>query len=141
GLRRRQRAAARLHPRAPRDGPPGRAGARLRGGQDRVEGQVMREAAVEETKRDDRSVAELASELGSTAAALYERLDLPRQMREHPYRTLAVAAGVGYVLGGGLFTPLTAALVRVGARAALLPVLQSSILAAAEPDEGGRDLF
>lgn len=80
-----------------------------------------------EINEANRSVSELASELGSTAAELYERLDVARQLQEHPYRTLAIAAGVGYVLGGGLFTPLTGTLVRMGSRAMLLPMMQAAL--------------
>lgn len=89
-----------------------------------------------EINEGERSVGELASELGETAMELYQRMDIPKQIHEHPYRTLAVAAGIGYVLGGGLFTPLTGALVRVGARVALLPMLQSTVgnLAGAEDE-------
>ena len=87
-----------------------------------------------EINEGERSVGEIASEIGSAAAELYDRLDIWRQLQEHPYRTLAVAAGIGYVLGGGLFTPLTGALVRVGARAALLPLLQSTLAGGIEEE-------
>jgi hypothetical protein len=41
------------------------------------------------------------------------------RMRTHPYATLAAAAGVGYVLGGGLPSRLTAVLLALGSRMAL----------------------
>lgn len=88
-----------------------------------------------EINQGERSVSEIASEIGEAAMELYERLDIGRQLQEHPYRTLAVAAGIGYVLGGGLFTPLTGALVRVGARAALLPLLQSTLAGRGEEEQ------
>ena len=34
-------------------------------------------------------------------------VSIERQLGRRPYATLAAAAGVGYVLGGGLATPLT----------------------------------
>ena len=37
----------------------------------------------------------------------------------HPFRTVGLAAGAGFVLGGGLFTPLTARALGVGVRLAL----------------------
>ena len=83
-----------------------------------------------------RPVKEIASDLGSAAAELYRRVDLGRQLQEHPYRTLLLAAGVGYVIGGGLFTPLTRHLLGVGMRVAVLPALQSSLLAQAGLHEG-----
>lgn len=45
----------------------------------------------------------------------------------NPYALLAAAAGVGYVLGGGLFTPFTRRLVRVGLKAMVLPVAASHL--------------
>ena len=52
---------------------------------------------------------------------------LARQTREHPGRFVAAAVGVGYVLGGGLFSRLTARIVgtaiRIGLRTALLPLV------------------
>lgn len=78
-------------------------------------------------RSSDRSLGDIAGDLAGTAAELYERLELRRQLHQHPYRTLAAAAGVGYVLGGGLFTPLTGSLVRLGMRAMLLPMLQQTM--------------
>jgi pilus assembly protein TadC len=94
-----------------------------------------------EINQGDRSVSELAQELGSTAAELYERLDIARQIQEHPYRTLAVAAGVGYVLGGGLFTPLTGTLVRLGSRAMLLPVMQAAMQSMGVAEDESQQYF
>ena len=57
---------------------------------------------------------------------------LVRQTREHPGRSVAMAVGVGYVLGGGLFSRLTARIVgaglRIGLRTALLPFVMESLV-------------
>jgi hypothetical protein len=57
---------------------------------------------------------------------------LVRQTREHPGRSVAMAVGVGYVLGGGLFSRLTARLVgtglRIGLRTVLLPFVTEGLL-------------
>jgi hypothetical protein len=37
------------------------------------------------------------------------------------------AAGIGYVLGGGLFSPMTSRLLKVGLRLALVPVIKSQL--------------
>ena len=79
-----------------------------------------------------RTVQQIASDVGNAASELYAKLDLGRELRDHPYRTLAIAAGVGYVIGGGLFTPLTAGLLRVGVRAAAIPAFQSMLANAME---------
>jgi hypothetical protein len=50
----------------------------------------------------------------STAAEL-ER-SLIEAVRQRPYRTLGAAAGIGYLLGGGLRSPLTGILFTMAAR-------------------------
>lgn len=56
-----------------------------------------------------------------------------RQAKAHPWRSLALAVGVGYVLGGGLFSALTARLLgagtRLALRAAVVPMLAQNIAA------------
>src|SRR6185503_14197804 len=63
---------------------------------------------------------------------LREAIDLQDLANRHPYGTVAAALGIGYVLGGGLFTRLTARLlgfgVRVGLRLAVVPVLKEQIV-------------
>ena len=57
---------------------------------------------------------------------------LARQTRKHPGRFVAVAMGVGYVLGGGLFSRLTARIVgtaiRIGLRTAVVPFVMEGLL-------------
>lgn len=59
------------------------------------------------------------------------RLDIQNRIEQHPYRTLAAALGIGYVLGGGLFTRLTGRIVgtgfRLGVRLAALPILKDQV--------------
>ena len=57
--------------------------------------------------------------------------DLPRRVREHPYQTLLVAAGVGYLLGGGLFTRLTLNVFKLGARVAAIPIVRAELFGVA----------
>jgi hypothetical protein len=71
------------------------------------------------------------------AAAIEERVN------RNPYGSIAAAVGIGYVLGGGIFTPLTSRIValglRIGIRLAVLPMLKDeiSVLADALGGEGG----
>jgi hypothetical protein len=57
--------------------------------------------------------------------------DLKTQFDQHPYGALAAAVGVGYVLGGGFFTPLTERLAKLmlkaGIRAALVPFVAARL--------------
>ena len=80
--------------------------------------------------------------VGHTAEQMWDRtrdsfsdfsdaVDLKGRVNRHPYGTVAAALGIGYVLGGGLFTPLTAGFVRLGIRLglrlAVLPLLKQEV--------------
>lgn len=77
--------------------------------------------------REGRNFQQILSDIGQSTMELYERVDLPRQLEEHPYRTLGIAAGLGYVLGGGLFTGFTGRAVGIGTRVLLLPLVQATL--------------
>jgi hypothetical protein len=57
--------------------------------------------------------------------------DLAAIVVAHPAGAIAAAIGVGYVLGGGVFTRLTSGLLRLGLRLgvqfALLPALENEV--------------
>lgn len=53
---------------------------------------------------------------------------LSDRVREHPYQSLLIALGVGYILGGGLFTRLTLNMLRAGVRVATIPVIQGELV-------------
>jgi hypothetical protein len=89
--------------------------------------------------------------VGHTAEQVWDRtrdsfsemgdaLDIKGRVHRHPYGTVAAAIGIGYVLGGGLFTPLTGGIVRlglrIGLRLAVLPLLKQEV---AELVEGLED--
>jgi hypothetical protein len=65
-------------------------------------------------------------------ADLGQALDLKGRVERNPYGTLAIAVGVGYVLGGGLFTPLTGRILKLGVRLAALPFVKDELLGMAE---------
>lgn len=75
---------------------------------------------------------QLWSEARGAASDLGQTLDLRGRVERHPYGMIAAAAGVGYVLGGGLFTPLTARILRLGLRLAALPFVKEELLGMAE---------
>jgi len=52
--------------------------------------------------------------------------------REKPWVSLAAAFGVGYALGGGLFSPTTGRILRLGVKLAAVPVVQNVLLDLAE---------
>jgi hypothetical protein len=76
--------------------------------------------------------------LSRRSADVRKRLDgwsatIIKQTRANPGRSVALALGAGYVLGGGLFTGLTARLLgaalRIGIRVAVVPLVTDSIAA------------
>lgn len=88
-------------------------------------------------------VGERVDQLGSSAQQFFTDargavhdlgagLDLKGRVQRNPYGMVAAALGVGYVLGGGLFTPLTARLLRVGVRLAMLPFVKDELMGMAE---------
>ncbi len=73
-----------------------------------------------------------SQELRDTAADFGRALDMRGRVQRHPYLMVAAAAGLGYVLGGGLFTRTTARLLGVAGRVAALPVVRSELVGLAE---------
>jgi hypothetical protein len=76
--------------------------------------------AVEEAKAFKEAVA-------SQATSFSQSIDLRGRVQKNPIAMVAAAAGIGYVLGGGLFSPLTARLLRYGLRLALIPLVKSQL--------------
>jgi hypothetical protein len=61
---------------------------------------------------------------------LCRTLDIEERLQRNPYGMVAGALGIGFVLGGGLFTRLAARILGAGIRVGLmaaLPVLEKSI--------------
>jgi hypothetical protein len=67
----------------------------------------------------------LREQLTAGAQRVAEQLELERRLRENPMGTLAIAAGAGFVLGGGLWPAL-----RPFARAAFRTMLSPQNLVA-----------
>lgn len=72
----------------------------------------------------------LQSGAGELGAALKEQVD------NNPIRSVLIAAGIGYVLGGGLAAPLTRQLVRLALRNLLWPSLGSPLASAWQAFQG-----
>lgn len=85
----------------------------------------------ERVLRQSRALGEdargLAKELSEAAKEVRARMDLSTSVQAHPLGALVAAAGLGYLLGGGLFSPLTGRLLGFGARALVVPVLKAQL--------------
>ena len=75
---------------------------------------------------------QLVDEAKGAVQQLGDSLDLRGRVERHPYGMVLAAFGVGYVLGGGLFTPTTARVVRLGMKLAALPLVKDELLGMAE---------
>lgn len=64
----------------------------------------------------------LREDVAEVVAQVRERRIPQRYYRHNPYIVLAAAAGVGYVAGGGIFSPFTRRLVRIGMKALFVPI-------------------
>ena len=89
------------------------------------------------------SAQEAWSRTRETVNELKDRLDLDGRVNRNPYGMMAAALGVGYVLGGGFFSPLTARIFRIGlrlgVRMAAIPFLENEIRGFADSVMAGSD--
>jgi hypothetical protein len=83
------------------------------------------------------SAHQLLEEARSTFEDLGQAIDLRGRVQRHPYAMVAAAVGVGYVLGGGLFSALTFRLLGVGVRVAAIPLVKQQLLGLAEAAVSG----
>lgn len=125
-------------------------GTRSNGQRRRNHGDVERGGDMTVGQRVDRindNAQEAWTKTRDAVKDLKETLDVDGRVDRHPYGTLAAALGIGYVLGGGLFSPLTARIVglglRLGLRMAAVPFLQRELMGMAaalgqeaEPEDG-----
>lgn len=65
------------------------------------------------------------------AQQLYERvrgdMSPAKIYRDNPFAVVAAAAGVGYLLGGGLFSPFTRRIVRIGLKGLIIPIASTQL--------------
>jgi hypothetical protein len=105
--------------------------------QDPIEGDVVHHASrmVGEAKAFGRS-------LGAASTRMSDQLDLAGRVQRNPIASVLVAAGVGYVLGGGLFSRVTRDALRLGLKLAIIPFAkgQFSSLSGSDDSRGGEPL-
>jgi len=83
------------------------------------------------------SAHQLIEEARSTFEDLGSAVDLRGRVQRHPYAMVAAALGVGYVLGGGLFSRLTFRVLGIGVRVAAIPLVKHQLLDLAEAAVSG----
>jgi hypothetical protein len=85
------------------------------------------ERVMDHAKRMAEEARAFKEAVASQAETFTRSIDLRGRVQRNPLGMVAAAAGVGYVLGGGLFSPLTGRLLRVGLRLALIPLVKSQL--------------
>lgn len=65
-----------------------------------------------------------------------DRRIVQRYYRHNPYVVLAAAAGLGYVAAGGLVSPFTRRLTRIGMKALFVPIAAAQFKGAQGTNEG-----
>lgn len=82
----------------------------------------------------DKKISPPISSVGAAVSDFSRALHVSRRVQQHPYGTLAAALGVGYVLGGGLFTRLSARIAKlvalVGVELVTRPLIEGAIASA-----------
>ncbi len=88
----------------------------------------------ESTARADllEQAKELAKDTNSALNGVADAVGLTEKVEKNPYGLVAAALGIGYVVGGGLLTPTTARLLRLGMKLASVPIVQDKLLEVAE---------
>jgi ElaB/YqjD/DUF883 family membrane-anchored ribosome-binding protein len=108
----------------------------MKGGEERT-GSEDTEAKLVGRRRTKRTAsadpARLLSALEEAGHSIADAAtDVRQRVDEHPWRMLGLAAGAGFILGGGLFTALTGRLLlgglRIGLRVAALPLVREELL-------------
>lgn len=78
------------------------------------------------------TMAELAKDANNALNGMSDAVGLTDKLEKAPYTMVGAALGVGYIVAGGLFTPTTARLIRLGLKLAALPIVRSRLLDVAE---------
>jgi hypothetical protein len=83
---------------------------------------------------DRAALTETADQAVQSVGALYKEVNtlVGRQARENPYTTLGLAAGLGFVIGGGLVSPLGQTLLRLSIRSFGPPLVNAALSKALE---------
>jgi hypothetical protein len=115
--------------------------------EDKTAGSALKRASAAATSDDDDDDTNVRSRVRGAFDEVSQSLDVKGRLERNPYGTLAAAVGIGYLLGGGFFTPLTGRLLgmglKLGVRLAVLPLINevasivSEAIGGESSDSGG----
>lgn len=78
------------------------------------------------------TIRELALDANSALNGMADAVGLTTQVEKAPYAMIGAALGLGYVVGGGLFTPTTTRIIGLGMKLASIPQVRDRLLDVAE---------
>ena len=99
--------------------------------------EIDREETQKETEKPAKN-SQVNDEVKALVSHVRDERLAQRYFEENPFAVLAVAAGVGYILGGGLLSPFSRRIARIGMKAMVLPIAASqlkSISGIQDPDK------
>lgn len=96
------------------------------------DGKHVVEEVAQHVNKAGEAAHQFLDEAKASGQGLMEAVDLQGRVDRNPYGMVAGALGVGYLLGGGLFTPMTARLFRLAIKVAAVPLVRGELLSFAE---------
>ncbi|MBL8922451.1 MAG: hypothetical protein JNJ54_26610 [Myxococcaceae bacterium] len=94
--------------------------------------QILEGAAPIAAQEIGEQVAEVLQNANSALNGVADAVGLTERVEKSPYGMVAAALGIGYVLGGGLLTPTTFRVLRMGMKLAAIPAVRDKLLDVAE---------
>lgn len=94
--------------------------------------QILEGAAPMAAQEIGEQVAEVLHNANSALNGVADAVGLTEKVEKSPYGMVAAALGIGYVLGGGLLTPTTFRVLRIGMKLAAIPAVRDKLLDVAE---------
>lgn len=85
------------------------------------------EEILRRAKAAKQEISGLAGAVADAGRKVANQVAIPERLQNDPVKTLAIAFGVGYVVGGGFFTPTTSRFLRIATRLWLLPAVRRGL--------------
>jgi hypothetical protein len=92
-----------------------------------VESQDKQSGAVEHASKMVDEAKEFTGAISETVNSFSESIDLRGRVQRAPVAMVSAAFGIGYLVGGGLFSPMTRRLLKTGLAAAILPFVKRQL--------------
>lgn len=89
--------------------------------------EIDREEFAQETPKQTEAVVDVNTEIRAIVDHVKDRQIAERYFAENPFIVLGAAVGIGYILGGGLLSPFSRRIARIGMKAMVLPIAANQL--------------